>query len=124
MLGTFITEWAQGASTCRSLFARAETSRMYASRLAELAHTLGFDGWLVSMPNSFQLDKKYPCREFLQCTKEREEEQEERALPGYWNLYSLCNQQKEQDLIHQYFESFVEGSHKNVCECERGGWGH
>lgn len=47
VLGTFITEWAEGASVCRSLLATAESCCMFASRLAELAYELGFDGWLV-----------------------------------------------------------------------------
>lgn len=51
VLGTFITEWARGASVCRELLASAETCCMYASQLADLAYGLGFDGWLVNIEN-------------------------------------------------------------------------
>lgn len=47
VLGTFITEWDEGKATCKELLATKESAEMYAERLAELADSLGFDGWLV-----------------------------------------------------------------------------
>lgn len=47
VLGTLITEWREGAELCRTLLQSSESVQLYASRLAELAHDLGFDGWLV-----------------------------------------------------------------------------
>lgn len=49
VLGTFITEWKEGTQVCHELLASSESCRMYASRLAELAEVLGFEGWLVRM---------------------------------------------------------------------------
>ena len=46
-MGTFITEWDKGAEICREMFATEDSAQMYADKLAELAATLGFDGWLV-----------------------------------------------------------------------------
>ncbi|CAM6125495.1 unnamed protein product [Calypogeia fissa] len=51
VLGTFITEWDEGKSLCKKLLASKESLRMYADRLAELAETLGFDGWLINIEN-------------------------------------------------------------------------
>ena len=48
VLGTFITEWDEGKATCNEMLATKESAQMYAERLAELATSLGFDGWLVS----------------------------------------------------------------------------
>ena len=47
VLGTFLTEWAEGASICKTLLASKECAEMYADRLTELAIELGFDGWLI-----------------------------------------------------------------------------
>ncbi|KAG0618838.1 hypothetical protein M758_4G094900 [Ceratodon purpureus] len=55
VLGTFITEWAHGASVCRSLLASADICCMYASRLAELAFEFGFDGWLINIENEVDM---------------------------------------------------------------------
>ena len=47
VLGTFITEWDEGAAICNKLLSTKESAHKYAERLAELAVGLGFDGWLV-----------------------------------------------------------------------------
>ena len=47
VLGTFITEWDEGAAICNKLLSTKESAHKYAERLAELAVELGFDGWLV-----------------------------------------------------------------------------
>eukprot|EP01018_Ginkgo_biloba_P000094 Gb_18481 [translate_table: standard] len=49
VLGTFITEWDEGKTICKTLLASKESAQMYAERLAELAIQLGFDGWLNSI---------------------------------------------------------------------------
>lgn len=57
VLGTFITEWSEGAALCKRLLASRESVAMYASRLAELAEVLGFDGWLINIEN--EVDKEH-----------------------------------------------------------------
>jgi len=47
VLGTFITEWDEGAEICKEMLATEASAQMYAERLTELATALGFDGWLV-----------------------------------------------------------------------------
>lgn len=47
VLGTFITEWNEGAAICKKLLSTEESAHKYAERLAVLAVALGFDGWLV-----------------------------------------------------------------------------
>ncbi|KAF3604602.1 hypothetical protein F2Q69_00038774 [Brassica cretica] len=51
VLGTFITEWDEGKATCNEMLATKESAQMYAERLAELATSLGFDGWLINIEN-------------------------------------------------------------------------
>ncbi|GJP70253.1 hypothetical protein CLOP_g1216 [Closterium sp. NIES-67] len=53
-LGTFITEWEQGAAVCRQLLASPATAALAAQQLAELAHWHGFHGWLVNIENKVE----------------------------------------------------------------------
>ncbi|KAG7635173.1 Glycoside hydrolase family 85 [Arabidopsis suecica] len=57
VLGTFITEWDEVKATCKEMLATRESAQMYAVRLAELATSLGFDGWLIiiEMKNRFRI---------------------------------------------------------------------
>ncbi|GJN14109.1 hypothetical protein PR202_gb00891 [Eleusine coracana subsp. coracana] len=57
VLGTFITEWDQGAEICKEMLATKTTAQMYAERLSELAAELGFDGWLINI--EVKLDVQY-----------------------------------------------------------------
>lgn len=54
VLGTFITEWDEGKALCKRLLASKESTQLYASRLAELAAVLGFDGWLINIENEVE----------------------------------------------------------------------
>lgn len=51
VLGTFITEWDEGAKVCRHLLQDDGTSIAAARQLAALALYYGFDGWLVNIEN-------------------------------------------------------------------------
>lgn len=55
VLGTFIMEWEEGKKRADKLLASKDSVRMYADRLVELAVSLGFDGWLVSLHISYVL---------------------------------------------------------------------
>ncbi|XP_024526195.1 cytosolic endo-beta-N-acetylglucosaminidase 1 [Selaginella moellendorffii] len=57
VLGTFITEWDQGAQTCKLLLESKDSARMYASRLAKVAREFGFDGWLLNIENTVPVEQ-------------------------------------------------------------------
>lgn len=65
VLGTFLTEWAEGASICKTLLASKECAEMYADRLTELAIELGFDGWLINMEVKLDLEQVTHLKEFV-----------------------------------------------------------
>ena len=70
-LGTFITEWEHGANKCLDMFASAESSIHFAKKLAQIAHTYNFDGWLINIENVLSDDGVKNIQVFLQClTKE------------------------------------------------------
>ncbi|KAJ4828328.1 hypothetical protein Tsubulata_046325 [Turnera subulata] len=65
VLGTFITEWDEGRLICDQLLATEESARMYAERLAELAASLGFDGWLINVENKLSQSQIPILQEFI-----------------------------------------------------------
>ncbi|KAG5279327.1 hypothetical protein AALO_G00076580 [Alosa alosa] len=50
-LGTFITEWTDGAVMCEKFLADEEAYRAVADKLVHISHYHGFDGWLVNIEN-------------------------------------------------------------------------
>ncbi|XP_048600671.1 cytosolic endo-beta-N-acetylglucosaminidase 2-like isoform X1 [Brassica napus] len=65
VLGTFITEWDEGKTTCNEMLATKESAQMYAERLAELATSLGFDGWLINIENEIDKEQVPNLMEFV-----------------------------------------------------------
>ncbi|KAM4691870.1 cytosolic endo-beta-N-acetylglucosaminidase [Rhinophrynus dorsalis] len=52
ILGTFITEWDEGAMTCESFLGGEESSfRTVADQMVRLAEFYQFDGWLINIEN-------------------------------------------------------------------------
>ncbi|KAK9833781.1 hypothetical protein WJX74_005705 [Apatococcus lobatus] len=52
VLGTFITEWAEGGALCEQLFASPEAAETAAGQLSRIAVHHGFDGWLLNIENT------------------------------------------------------------------------
>ncbi|KAH1211828.1 Cytosolic endo-beta-N-acetylglucosaminidase 1 [Glycine max] len=65
VLGTFITEGDEGTTVCNELLSTKESAQMYAKHLAELAVTLGFDGWLLNMEVSLKPEQISNLKEFV-----------------------------------------------------------
>ena len=51
ILGTFITEWAEGTASCEKFLANDAVCEHFAHQLASLAAFLGFDGWVINIEN-------------------------------------------------------------------------
>ncbi|XP_042360147.1 cytosolic endo-beta-N-acetylglucosaminidase isoform X2 [Plectropomus leopardus] len=52
VLGTFITEWTDGAAACKAFLQEEESYRAVADKLVQISHCYGFDGWLINIENS------------------------------------------------------------------------
>lgn len=52
VLGTFITEWTDGATMCEAFLKDEESYRAVADKLVQISHCYGFDGWLVNIENA------------------------------------------------------------------------
>nr|XP_057905654.1 cytosolic endo-beta-N-acetylglucosaminidase [Doryrhamphus excisus] len=51
VLGTFITEWTDGAVTCEA-FLKEDLYQKVADKLVQVSHYYGFDGWLINIENT------------------------------------------------------------------------
>ncbi|KAI3799929.1 hypothetical protein L1987_35235 [Smallanthus sonchifolius] len=65
VLGTFIVEWDEGRVIAEQFLATTEVAKTYAERLSELAFALGFDGWLINMEVSLNVEKIPILKEFV-----------------------------------------------------------
>nr|XP_020463999.1 cytosolic endo-beta-N-acetylglucosaminidase [Monopterus albus]XP_020464000.1 cytosolic endo-beta-N-acetylglucosaminidase [Monopterus albus] len=51
VIGTFITEWTDGARLCEAFLKEEELYRAVADKLVQISHYYGFDGWLINIEN-------------------------------------------------------------------------
>lgn len=51
VLGTLITEWDEGRQRCEDFLSNDSKALAFATKLADLAFHLGFDGWLINIEN-------------------------------------------------------------------------
>ncbi|KAF3699546.1 Cytosolic endo-beta-N-acetylglucosaminidase [Channa argus] len=51
VIGTFITEWTDGATMCESFLKDEESYRAVADKLLQISYSYGFDGWLINIEN-------------------------------------------------------------------------
>ncbi|XP_034750944.1 cytosolic endo-beta-N-acetylglucosaminidase [Etheostoma cragini] len=51
VLGTFITEWTDGAAVCEAFLKDEESYRAVADKLVQISYCYGFDGWLINIEN-------------------------------------------------------------------------
>ena len=54
-LGTFITEWDEGAQECLQLLASEASARHAAQQLTAIAQFYRFEGWLINIENDVPL---------------------------------------------------------------------
>ncbi|XP_035036139.1 cytosolic endo-beta-N-acetylglucosaminidase isoform X1 [Hippoglossus stenolepis] len=52
VIGTFITEWNDGANACEAFLKDEEAYRAVADKLVQISHYYGFDGWLINIENT------------------------------------------------------------------------
>ncbi|XP_033969683.1 cytosolic endo-beta-N-acetylglucosaminidase isoform X1 [Trematomus bernacchii] len=78
VLGTFITEWTDGAVVCEAFLKDEESYRAVADRLVQISHCYGFDGWLINIENSLSEGAVKNTPLFLQYLTEQMHER----VPG------------------------------------------
>lgn len=56
-LGTFITEWTDGATKCEAFLKTEESYRSVADKLVQISQCYGFDGWLINIENPLSVSE-------------------------------------------------------------------
>ena len=59
VLGTFITEWKDGAERCKEMFADQYSYQTIANQLVYIAKYYRFDGWLINIENPIRVRKAF-----------------------------------------------------------------
>ncbi|XP_039596760.1 cytosolic endo-beta-N-acetylglucosaminidase [Polypterus senegalus] len=78
ILGTFITEWTDGANICESFLESESSLHSVANKLVEIALYYGFDGWLINIENQLSETAVKNLPTFLQYLTDKMHQ----ALPG------------------------------------------
>ena len=65
VLGTFITEWDEGARKCAQIFESPQTAIIAAQILTDIAKCYCFDGWLINIENKLDLNEVTNVHVFL-----------------------------------------------------------
>ncbi|XP_068119968.1 cytosolic endo-beta-N-acetylglucosaminidase [Hyperolius riggenbachi] len=72
ILGTFITEWEDGAKVCESFLSGDESSyKTVADQMVALAHFYRFDGWLINIENVLSSEAVSKVPHFLSYLTEK-----------------------------------------------------
>jgi len=54
LLGTIITEWNEGATTCKQIFSSKDSVDEFVSSITKLTLYHNFDGWLINIENPLE----------------------------------------------------------------------
>jgi hypothetical protein len=84
VLGTFITEWAEGRAKCEQLLASRAAAEEAAEQLVALALHHGFEGWLVNIENSLTPKHVRLMLHFVRHLTRRMREAVPHALVMWW----------------------------------------
>ncbi|XP_041076330.1 cytosolic endo-beta-N-acetylglucosaminidase isoform X2 [Polyodon spathula] len=71
VLGTFITEWSDGANICESFLAEKSSFHAVADKLVQIAQYYGFDGWLINIENKLSESAVKNMPSFLRYLTDR-----------------------------------------------------
>ena len=72
VLGTFITEWADGSLLCELLLWTQQSCEEAAMQLAKIAAYYGFDGWLLNIENPVLVRLIPNLLHFIRCATEEQ----------------------------------------------------
>ncbi|XP_072225317.1 cytosolic endo-beta-N-acetylglucosaminidase [Leuresthes tenuis] len=108
VLGTFITEWTEGAAICEAFLKDEESYRVVADKLVQISLCHGFDGWLINIENflSEAAVKNTPL--FLRYLTEQMHERVSSSLVLWYDSVIESGQLKWQNELNQSNSMFFE----------------
>ncbi|KAM6904749.1 cytosolic endo-beta-N-acetylglucosaminidase [Xenentodon cancila] len=101
VLGTFITEWIDGATMCEAFLKDEESYRAVADKLVQISKYYGFDGWLINIENSLSEVAVKNTPLFLQYLTEQMHERVSSSLVLWYDSVIENGQLKWQNELNQ-----------------------
>ncbi|AQK93340.1 Cytosolic endo-beta-N-acetylglucosaminidase 1 [Zea mays] len=111
VLGTFIAEWDEGVKICKEMLATEASAQMYAERLTELAHTLGFDGWLINIEVNLDVHFIDNLKEFVKHLTMTMHDAVPGSLVIWYDAITVNGDLDWQDKLNKYNKPFFD-----VCD--------
>ncbi|XP_059003609.1 cytosolic endo-beta-N-acetylglucosaminidase isoform X2 [Mustela lutreola] len=109
VLGTFITEWKDGAQLCEAFLAGDERSyRAVADQLVLIAQFFRFDGWLVNIENSLSPAAVGNVPHFLRYLSAQLHQRVPGGLVLWYDSVVSSGQLKWQDELNQHNRVFFD----------------
>ncbi|CAG5898917.1 unnamed protein product [Menidia menidia] len=101
VLGTFITEWSEGAAVCEAFLKDEESYRAVADKLVQISLCYGFDGWLVNIENVLSEAAVKRTPPFLRYLSEQMHERVSGSLVLWYDSVTEDGQLKWQNELNQ-----------------------
>ncbi|CAN9505342.1 unnamed protein product [Ophioblennius macclurei] len=108
VLGTFITEWTDGASLCETFLKDEESYRAVADKLVQISHCYRFDGWLVNIENVLSAAAVTNTPLFLRYLTDQMHERVGGSLVLWYDSVIRDGQLKWQNELNQYNRMFFD----------------
>ncbi|XP_029944494.1 cytosolic endo-beta-N-acetylglucosaminidase [Salarias fasciatus] len=108
VLGTFITEWTDGAALCEAFLKDEESYRAVADKLVQISHWYRFDGWLVNIENVLSAAAVRNAPLFLRYLTDQMHERVGGSLVLWYDSVIHDGQLKWQNELNQYNRMFFD----------------
>ncbi|XP_046893879.1 cytosolic endo-beta-N-acetylglucosaminidase [Hypomesus transpacificus] len=108
VLGTFITEWTDGKTTCENFLKDEESYRAVADRLVQITHYYGFDGWLINIENTLNEVAVKNTPLFLRYLTDQVHERVPGSLVLWYDSVLVDGQLKWQNELNQSNQVFFD----------------
>uniref|UniRef100_A0A8C5GPA7 Cytosolic endo-beta-N-acetylglucosaminidase n=1 Tax=Gouania willdenowi TaxID=441366 RepID=A0A8C5GPA7_GOUWI len=108
VLGTFITEWTDGAVTCESFLKDEDSYRGVADKLVQISHCYRFDGWLINIENTLSEAAVKNTPLFLRYLSEQMHERVPGSLVLWYDSVVESGELKWQNELNQSNKMFFD----------------
>ncbi|KAF6719855.1 Cytosolic endo-beta-N-acetylglucosaminidase [Oryzias melastigma] len=108
VLGTFITEWTDGATKCEAFLKTEESYRSVADKLVQISQCYGFDGWLINIENPLSEAAVKNAPLFLQYLTEQMHERVPSSVVLWYDSVIQSGELKWQNELNQSNRMFFD----------------
>ncbi|XP_054718354.1 cytosolic endo-beta-N-acetylglucosaminidase-like [Uloborus diversus] len=106
ILGTFITEWNDGATTCESMLADDASVQELCRILVKIASHYKFDGWLINIENKIQANQVSALESFVQSLTQMMHDAIPHSLVIWYDSVLNTGELKWQNELNEHNRNF------------------